>query len=117
MARLPGVSCDMRQNAILNAVLATVVRATADRRIPVVLRTRQPERARELARWLRAAHGSDRTVIASATARGLIEVRLPRRFDWPHLGAREELIAALAATASVTHLSSMAHSSSPGGPG
>lgn len=73
----------MATHAAVQAVLSTLVRATADERIPVVLRTRRPEQARDLARWLSRAHGSARTVIASHSEAGLIEVRLPSRFDWP----------------------------------
>lgn len=73
----------MATHAAVQAVLSTLVRATADGRIPVVLRTRRAEQARDLARWLSRAHGSDRTVIASHSESGLIEVRLPSRFDWP----------------------------------
>ncbi|MBC7844405.1 MAG: hypothetical protein H7099_18985 [Gemmatimonadaceae bacterium] len=105
----------MSTHAAVRAVLATLVRATADRRIPVVLRTRRPQQARDLARWLARAHGSERIVIASATAAGLIEVRLPHRLEWPDPGTHEESIAALPAVASDAHLSRMAHPSSPGG--
>jgi hypothetical protein len=105
----------MQEHAAIQAVLATLVRATADRRIPVVLRGRHPGQAQELARWLGRAHGSERTVIASETASGLIEVRLPRRLHWPDLRLHEESIAGLAAVTSLAHLSPMAHSSSPGG--
>ena len=109
----------MKTHAAVQAVLSTLVRATADRRIPVVLRTRRPEQARDLALWLARAHGSERTVIASHSATGLIEVRLPRRLDWPEpyggQATDEESIAALPAVASGAHLSRMAHPSSPGG--
>lgn len=76
----------MAPAAAVHAVLSTLVRATIDGRIPVVLRTNDPEQARELGHWLMRTHGSERIVIASATASGLIEVRLPRHLDWPDLG-------------------------------
>jgi len=69
--------------AVVIAVLRTLVRATADERAQVVLRTRDPVRARALGGWLALAHGSSRTVLASPTARGDIEVRLPARMVWP----------------------------------
>jgi hypothetical protein len=77
----------MGPTAAVRAVLATLVRATADARVPVVLRTQSVSQARELERWLARAHGSQRVVIASATASGVIEVRLPRRLVWPDLRA------------------------------
>lgn len=69
--------------AVVTAVLRTLVRATVDERALVVLRTRDAVRARALGGWLALAHGSSRTVIASPTARGDIEVRLPARMTWP----------------------------------
>ncbi len=69
--------------AAVTAVLATLVRATADARIPVVLRTRRASQATDLARWLERAHGGSRTVVPSVTLRGDIEVRLPRQMAWP----------------------------------
>ena len=80
-----------------------------------MLRTRHPRQAHDLARWLARAHGTDRIVIASATAAGLIEVRLPRHLEWPDPRTHEESIAALPAVASDAHLSHMDHLSSPGG--
>ncbi len=71
------------RQAVVTAVLTTLLRATVDERTPVVLRTRHPEQARELARWLASAHGSQRVVIPSQTASGQIEVRLPLRMIWP----------------------------------
>ena len=69
--------------AVITAVLRTLVRATVDERARVVLRTRDSERARALSRWLAQAHGSSRTVIASPTAHADVEVRLPVRMQWP----------------------------------
>lgn len=65
------------------AVLSTLARATADARIPVILRSRSTVQADALERWLLAVHGSRRTVIASRTLPALIEVRLPVRWMWP----------------------------------
>lgn len=96
-------------------MLATLARATADARIPVVLRSRRPEQARALAHWLAAVHGSDRTVIASGTAHGIIEVRLPARFPW-HRVVHEEMMTTLAAGASAAHLSGMTYATSNTGP-
>ncbi len=104
----------MHATATVRAVLSTLARATADGRTPVVLRTRKPGQARDLARWLARVHGSERIVIASATASGLIEVRLPLRVDWPAV-PHEELVRPLAAVGPDPHLSRMAHFSSPGG--
>jgi hypothetical protein len=104
----------MHATAAVRAVLSTLARATADGRTPVVLRTRSAGQARDLARWLACVHGSERTVIASSSATGLIEVRLPTRLDWqvvPH----EEFVMPLAAILPDPHLSPMAHFSSPGG--
>lgn len=69
--------------AVVTAVLRTLVRATVDERALVVLRTADPVRARALGGWLALAHGSSRTVIASPIARGDVEVRLPARMTWP----------------------------------
>ncbi len=66
-------------DAILLAVLRTLVRATADGSAPVVLRSRRPAQAAALARWLTQVHGSRRVVIASTTARAPVVVRLPAR--------------------------------------
>jgi hypothetical protein len=102
-------------DVVLGAVLATLVRATADARTPVVLRTRRPAQADELARWLTRAHGSRREVIAAPHGRGPIVVRLPARIDWPAIPPDEESIAALPAAAPAAHLSPMAHTSLPRG--
>lgn len=69
--------------AVVTAVLRTLVRATVDERAHVVLRTRDTARAQALGRWLAQAHGSSRTVIASPTAHADVEVRLPVRMQWP----------------------------------
>jgi hypothetical protein len=87
----------MMQNAAVHAVLATLARATVDSLTPVVVRTRRPQQARDLARWLARVHGSDRTVIASVTAPALIEVRLPARLDWHTVLFHDEMMTALAA--------------------
>ena len=102
------------QNAAVHAVLATLARATVDSLTPVVVRTRRPQQARDLARWLARVHGSDRTVIASVTAPALIEVRLPARLDWRTV-LHDEMMTALAAAGSATHLSSMSYHTSPAG--
>lgn len=104
----------MLPTAAVRAVFVTLARATADARTPVVLRSRSADQARDLALWLSRVHGSQRTVIASATACGLIELRLPSRLDWqavPH----EELVRPLAALVADPHLSRMAHFTPPGG--
>lgn len=78
------LSCAMpTPDAALLAVLRTLVRATADQRTPVTLRTGDPARAAALARWLAAAHGSPRTVLAARAGHAEIEVRLPRRTRLP----------------------------------
>lgn len=87
-------------DAVVIAVLRTLVRATADARVPVVLRTRRPEQAQALAAWLNAAHGSGRLVIASACAPALIEVRLPARMQWPSPPGRTPAGAQASQTAS-----------------
>lgn len=69
--------------AVITAVLSTLLRATVDAQIPIVLRTRRVAQAHELAAWLAASHGSGRVVIPSVTASGAIEVRLPARMVWP----------------------------------
>ena len=69
--------------AVVTAVLRTLVRATVDERAHVVLRTRDAARAQALGCWLAQAHGSSRTVIASPTAHADVEVRLPVRMQWP----------------------------------
>jgi hypothetical protein len=98
----------MPSEAAIRAVLATLARATADARVPVVLRSRRPDQARDLARWLEAVHGSHRTVIASGTVRGLIEVRLPAQFRWRR-AVDEEMMTTLAAIGSAPHLSGMTY--------
>jgi hypothetical protein len=78
------VSCEMPvPDAVVTAVLRTLLRATVDAHQPVVLRSRHQAQAEDLARWLAQAHGSRRTVIASITARAPVEVRLPVRMRWP----------------------------------
>jgi hypothetical protein len=104
----------MPPDAALAAVFATLLRATADPATPVLLRTRRPDAARALEQWLTRAHGSGRTVIASATGRGMIEVRLPARLRWTDL-LHENTIADLAAAGSPAHYSPMAHHTSPAG--
>ncbi len=100
-------------DAVVTAVLTTLLRATADARTPVVLRSRREEQARELSRWLSAAHGSTRTVTLAMAGPAEIEVRLPARLVWPHvkpsLRRHDESIAGLAAAAPATHYSPMAH--------
>jgi lauroyl/myristoyl acyltransferase len=86
MIRAPwdAVSCRMPvPDAVVTAVLRTLLRATVDAGQPVVLRSRHQAQAEALARWLAQAHGSRRTVIASTTARAPVEVRLPARMRWP----------------------------------
>jgi hypothetical protein len=74
----------MRNNhAAVTAVLTTVLRATADGAMPIVLRTGRPEQAQALAGWLERMHGSRRVVVASRWASGPIQVQLPRRMRWP----------------------------------
>ena len=98
-------------HAAIFAVFSTLARATADGRTPVVLRPGRPAQARDLARWLARVHGSDRAVITSAGARGLIEVRLPARLQWPAV-SNEEMMTTLPAVAPTPHLSAMPHLSS-----
>ena len=76
---------DMRAtpDAAVIAVLRTLVRATADQRTPVTLRTRDARLAAALADWLAVVHGSGRIVRADLRAAAEIEVRLPRRMQWP----------------------------------
>jgi hypothetical protein len=91
--------------ATLSAVLATVLRATADARTPVVLRARGSSprahaQAAALADWLSRAHGSRREVRIGSRSDGLIQVRLPPRVDWPDPTAlRSGLGSALASPA------------------
>ncbi len=82
------------RQAVISAVLTTLLRATVDERTPVVLRTRRADQARELALWLEAVHGSQRIVIPSQTASGQIEVRLPLRMVWPPLVASQVIASA-----------------------
>ncbi len=78
------VSCGMPvPDAVLTAVLRTLLRATVDAHQPVVLRSQHQAQAEALARWLAQVHGSRRTVIASTTVRAPVEVRLPARMRWP----------------------------------
>ena len=100
-------------DAVVTAVLKTLLRATADARTPVVLRSRRVEQARELARWLAAAHGSARTVTLAAAGPAEIVVRLPARLVWPRvvpaLRRHDESIAGLAANVPADQYSFMAH--------
>jgi len=100
------------------AVLRTLVRATVDEQALVVLRTRDAGCARALGGWLALAHGSTRTVIASPTARGDIEVRLPKRMQWPLpltvTGQRTE--PGLAGVVPSFQRSGMSHPPTPHGP-
>ncbi|MCC7053459.1 MAG: hypothetical protein IT355_09335 [Gemmatimonadaceae bacterium] len=93
-----------RPDAALLAVLGTLLRATADGRTPVTLRTRDPAQAAALSQWLSEAHGSRRTVRIAVRGPAAIEVRLPRRVAWP---APQAARPALAAPGSARHLSSM----------
>jgi hypothetical protein len=102
-------------HAAVMAVLSTLVRATADPRVTVTFRTTSPGQAHELARWLAAAHGSPRRVIASGedVRSAEILVRLPRRMIWPvppQAPGRP-----LATRQAVGHLSGMNHVTSPAG--
>jgi hypothetical protein len=99
-------------DAALTAVLRTLVRATADARVPVVLRSHRPGQAEALARWLSAAHGSRRVVIASATARASITVRLPAHIAWPDC---TEDLTGLARSVAGHHLSLMISHDPAGG--
>lgn len=65
------------------AVLSTLLRATADGRTPVVLRSGSERRAREVAQWLERMHGGRRIVFVSRTAPADIELRLPSRLPLP----------------------------------
>ena len=91
-------------DAVLTAVLHTLIRATADPQQPVVLRSRHPAQAVALARWLSMAHGSRRIVIASTTARAPVTVRLPAHVPWP---ACTDALTGLARSAAGHHLSAM----------
>jgi hypothetical protein len=100
-------------DAVVTAVLSTLLRATADARTPVVLRTRRLRQAYELAQWLAAAHGSARTVVLAPAGPAEIVVRLPVRLVWPRVTAAlrrdDESIAGLAAARPAAHYSPMAH--------
>ena len=100
-------------DAVVTAVLTTLLRATVDPRTPVVLHARRVDQARELARWLEAAHGSARTVMLAPAGPGVIEVRLPARLIWPTvmsaLRRDDESIAGLAAAPPAAHYSRMAY--------
>jgi hypothetical protein len=102
-------------HAAVMAVLSTLVRATADPRVTVTFRTASPGQARDLARWLAAAHGSPREVIASgADVHGAeILLRLPRRMIWPV--PPEPPGRPLASRQAVGHLSGMNHHTPPAG--
>lgn len=91
-------------DAVLTAVLRTLLRATVDAQQPVVLRSRHAAQAEALARWLSDAHGSRRIVIASITRRAPVEVRLPPRVTWPACTGGHP---ALAPDAARHHLSPM----------
>ncbi len=102
--------------AMISAVLSTLVRATVDARSTVVLRTRRAEHAIELARWLEQAHGSRRVVIPSTTQRGDIVVRLPTHVVLPQLpGAAVATPAPLATLRPGPHLSGRVSSLPPTG--
>jgi len=80
-------------DAVLTAVLRTLVRATVDAHQPVVLRSRHHAQAEALAGWLAQAHGSRRRVIASSTARATVEVRLPAQMNWSRCTATAATLA------------------------
>lgn len=100
-------------DAVVTAVLTTLLRATADPRTPVILRSRRVQQARELSRWLTAAHGSPRTVLLANKGSAEIEVKLPARLVWPRvttaLRHRDQFRAGLAAAVPAAHYSPMAH--------
>jgi len=94
--------------AVVAAVLATLIRATVDADVPVVLRTRRASQARDLACWLERVHGGTRTVVPSVTQRGDIEVRLPLQMAWPAVEYRAgDGHPPLATPPPVAHLSAM----------
>jgi hypothetical protein len=99
-------------DAALTAVLRTLVHATVDARVPVVLRSHRAAEAHALACWLTAVHGSRREVIASTTARGPVTVRLPARMSWQ---AGTEARAGLARSVAGHHLSLMISHDPDGG--
>ena len=80
-------------DAVLTAVLRTLVRATVDAHQPVVLRSRHHAQAQALAGWLAQAHGSGRRVFASTTARAPVEVRLPAQMNWARCTATAATLA------------------------
>jgi len=94
--------------AAVHAVFTTLVRATVDARSTVVLRAHRPGQAAALARWLTAAHGSERRVIASRHAPADVEVRLPAHLAWPPvpLGGRPLGLPAAVASAHLSHMNS-----------
>lgn len=69
-------------DVVVTVVFRTLLRATADARSTVVLRSDDQATARAVAHWLARAHGSQRTVIASRTAAADIVLRLPARLEW-----------------------------------
>ncbi len=94
--------------AAIHAVFATLVRATVDARTTVVLRARRPAQAEALARWLTAAHGSRRMVLASPSASAEVEVRLPARLAWPPVPSGGRPVD-LPVRAAPVHLSRVSH--------
>ncbi len=94
--------------AAVSAVLATLIRATVDERVPVVLRTRRTSQASDLARWLSRVHGRTRVVVPSVSLRGEIEVRLPVQMVWPPVPPEGNGGCPLALRESQSHLSAMA---------
>ncbi len=99
-------------DAVVTAVLRTLIRATVDARVVVVLRSHRPAQAHALACWLSAVHGSRRVVVASTTARAAVSVRLPARMAWP---AGPDVGAGLARGAAGHHLSPMTSHDPDGG--
>jgi len=75
------------REVVVSAVLRTLLRATADRRTPVVLRSGRAAQGEALALWLGRAHGSPRNVVVSHTGPAEIEVRLPAKMVWPPTSA------------------------------
>lgn len=72
--------------AVLSAVLSTLIRATADPATPIVVcgAAQDPQRLRDLARWLHRVHGAPRVVVAGRRgATGVITVCLPALDAWP----------------------------------
>jgi hypothetical protein len=90
-------------DAVIAAVLTTLLRATVDSAIPVVLRRAQAAQVQALSQWLWRAHGSRRTVIAAAALGAApITLRLPARMSWPS----PALLAERAGTRRLTPLAS-----------